>query len=397
MEQALLRHDEGGRKLGFDISKLERIGKIYDMTIEIEVTSKCKDRTYRTHRTLLGLDKHSSDLSQYQSITDNESLIIISNNNTSQNDKEVTTALKSSTGGYSNNASEPSEPSELKRVEYSFKCYHCEDFQTNNEDHYLRHYVISHSNKPCYPSKIDLERHRLLPQGKSWEIGTTTQLQEESPCPICNKPGQRKVAELLPNCGELWSVVNEDGTAHEWSRFDSVESSREDVEEQIICPICGSDGKIITYRNDKIHYPYKYDFKISHGVKNCEIIGQEDRDVVLKKLGRYVGEEQQQPQQRKQPKQSKRPRITCTVCFKPGAIRYINPRTSMTVYEHRDEPPISEYVYHKTGKKYFRYRRCYGGRALHSLEEIVKYGVGCRRRRKMQLSSMRQLKDHHVT
>lgn len=100
--------------------------------------------------------------------------------------------------------------------------------------------------------------------------------------------------------------------------------------------------------------------------------------MILKFLGRYVGEEQQQPHQRKQAKHSKRPRITCSVCFKSGAVKYMNPKTGMTVYEHRDEPPISAYVYPKTRKKYFRYRRCYGGKPLHGLEELMNYEFGRR-------------------
>jgi hypothetical protein len=161
------RHDEGGRKLVFDLSKLDRIGKIYDMTVEIEVTSKDKDRTHRTHRTLVGLDKHSTDLSQNGNITDNESLSDISNNNIAQKNKEVTIEIQSSTVASSNNASEPSEPSEL---EGDFICYHCNNFQTNNKDYYESHNITNHYGLPAYPTIIDLQSHGLQAQGKSWEI-----------------------------------------------------------------------------------------------------------------------------------------------------------------------------------------------------------------------------------
>ena len=200
----------------------------------------------------------------------------------------------------------------------------------------------------------------------------TRSQKEDRLCHICNRPGQIKVVELQPTDGELWRVDHDDGTICEWDQHRSIESlykKRPQNTDYIVCPLCSENGKIITFRKDKIHKPYKYDYKISHGKKFCEIIEQEDRDVVLKKLGRYVGEQQQlQSQQRKQPKNSKRPRITCTVCFKPGAIRYINPRTRIaTCNEHRDEPPISEHVSPTTGKKYFRYRRCNGGRMVSSL------------------------------
>jgi hypothetical protein len=51
-----------------------------------------------------------------------------------------------------------------------FQCYHCNSFQTNDETDYVRHGVKHHLYKPMFPSKTDLRRHRLEPQGKSWEI-----------------------------------------------------------------------------------------------------------------------------------------------------------------------------------------------------------------------------------
>jgi hypothetical protein len=51
-----------------------------------------------------------------------------------------------------------------------FQCYHCDNFETNDEQEYVRHGVKHHLYKPMFPSKADLERHRLKPQGKSWEI-----------------------------------------------------------------------------------------------------------------------------------------------------------------------------------------------------------------------------------
>ena len=51
-----------------------------------------------------------------------------------------------------------------------FDCYYCDDFHTYGEEEYHRHGVIKHPNKPLYPSKADLERHHLKPQGMRWEI-----------------------------------------------------------------------------------------------------------------------------------------------------------------------------------------------------------------------------------
>jgi hypothetical protein len=205
----------------------------------------------------------------------------------------------------------------------------------------------------------------------------TRSQKEDRLCPICNRPGQRRVVELQPTDGELWKVDHDDGTTCEWDQHRSIESlykKRPQNTDYMVCPICSKNGKIITFRKDKIYKPYKYDYKISHGKKFCEITKQEDRDTILKFLGRWVGEDQHlQP---KESKQSKRRRIICTVCLKPGAVRYINPKTNVALYEHRDEPPIGEY--HYGTKTVFKYRRCFGGRMFDNLEQFVEHGFGRR-------------------
>ena len=49
------RHGEG-RKLVFDLKKLERLGKIYDLSIDIQVDQEDENGTHGTHGTLIGLD-----------------------------------------------------------------------------------------------------------------------------------------------------------------------------------------------------------------------------------------------------------------------------------------------------------------------------------------------------
>jgi hypothetical protein len=54
-------------------------------------------------------------------------------------------------------------------------------------------------------------------------------------------------------------------------------------------------------------------------------------------------------------------RVTCPICMKP-AVAYYAKRKSGSVkitYEHRDEPPVREFIYR--GRQYFRHRRCNGG------------------------------------
>ena len=75
-----------------------------------------------------------------------------------------------------NVASEGSEGSEdIFRIEGGpdfYSCYHngC-DFHTNDEKDYHRHAVQKHTGIPVlYPTKAELEKYGLKPQGKSWEI-----------------------------------------------------------------------------------------------------------------------------------------------------------------------------------------------------------------------------------
>jgi hypothetical protein len=72
-------------------------------------------------------------------------------------------------------SSEGSEGSEdIFRIEGSlhfYSCYHngC-DFRTNDEKDYHRHAAQKHSGIPVlYPTKAELEKYGLKPQGKSWE------------------------------------------------------------------------------------------------------------------------------------------------------------------------------------------------------------------------------------
>jgi hypothetical protein len=53
----------------------------------------------------------------------------------------------------------------------TFECYYCDKLKpTIDEKEYLNHVVNYHNNKPAYPSKADLQKNNLKPQGKNWEI-----------------------------------------------------------------------------------------------------------------------------------------------------------------------------------------------------------------------------------
>ena len=296
------------------------------------------------------------DLDRHQSLLSSKSPLHINSDfveTEKENDDPVESIQKMANHKTPSHPSHTSHTQKLvkSRIESTFDCYYCNNFHTFAEDEYISHGVIRHPGKPMFPSKADIERHKLKSQGKSWETGTLARLHEDKPCPVCKKPGQRRVVELQPNYGELWRVVHDDGTIHEWDEYDSVGSlykSRGQADEDVICPVCQELGQIVTYRKDKIHKPFKYDYKISHGnKKQCMMVQEEHRNIILKYLGRYVEQEPEATtkattKEIEKPQSAaakttttiggrrKRTRITCTVCFKPGAIRYINAKTKLT-------------------------------------------------------------------
>jgi proteasome lid subunit RPN8/RPN11 len=51
-----------------------------------------------------------------------------------------------------------------------YDCYYCTSFKTDIKKDYEKHVVFTHPERPCYPSKADLEKLRLKAQAKDWEI-----------------------------------------------------------------------------------------------------------------------------------------------------------------------------------------------------------------------------------
>jgi hypothetical protein len=84
---------------------------------------------------------------------------------------------------------DPSDPSVLSGTNKEpllLRCYYCAKsgngnakakakgrpskiFETHDEREYLRHGNLRHYNKPMYPNNATIEKHNLIPQGKSWE------------------------------------------------------------------------------------------------------------------------------------------------------------------------------------------------------------------------------------
>ena len=145
------KHTKKGSVVLFDLDKLRKIQKSYDTEVSIKTTLK----------DVLEGDGDSGDGS------DRSRQNASSSNST--NKGEIRENLEEISGwAFLQDPSHPSHPSLTPK----FSCYHknC-DFYTDDEREYRRHGAQNHPKNPLlYPSRFEIEKYGLTPQGKEWEI-----------------------------------------------------------------------------------------------------------------------------------------------------------------------------------------------------------------------------------
>lgn len=138
--------------------------------------------------------------------------------------------------------------------------------------------------------------------------------ENQSPCGKCGIMGVESPVELLPKGGILMRAIHEDGTEHRWAEYTSMYMGRErksrNDEDKIMCPKCAAEGKrkigrINSFHRDIHNHPEIIDYQIVHeklGVRKhgtwgkekqpkrnrCYINDPEQRNIILKKLHRYI-------------------------------------------------------------------------------------------------------------
>jgi hypothetical protein len=148
------KHTKKGSVVSFDLDKLKKIQKSYDIDVSIKTTPK----------NVLESGGDSGDGS------DRSGLNASSCSNTiegkiRENSEDI------SQRAFTQDPSHPSPPSPPSPLT-SFSCYHknC-NFHTDDEREYRRHGAQNHSKNPLlYPSRFEIEKYDLTPQGKEWEI-----------------------------------------------------------------------------------------------------------------------------------------------------------------------------------------------------------------------------------
>jgi hypothetical protein len=145
----------GIRMLAFDLSNLQRLGKVYDLETEIKVIQEGEESgSDRSDWTDLGLGKHiEASTNEHKEI---EETAISEHDSVPKN-------------------SHADSPHVSKATHPTLVSYHCYlnncDFQTNDEPEYRRHWGHKHKGIPVlYPTKAELEKYGLKAQGKEWEI-----------------------------------------------------------------------------------------------------------------------------------------------------------------------------------------------------------------------------------
>jgi hypothetical protein len=149
----------GIRTLAFDLAKLQRLGKVYDLETEIKVIREGEGEgenlgSDRSDWTDVGIGKHlAASTNELKEIEE--------------------TAISEHKGIQENGHADSLHVSEATHPTLtSYHCYHNDcDFQTNDEPKYQRHWGQKHKGVPVlYPTKAELEKYSLKAQGKDWEV-----------------------------------------------------------------------------------------------------------------------------------------------------------------------------------------------------------------------------------
>lgn len=127
-------------------------------------------------------------------------------------------------------------------------------------------------------------------------------------CPLCGEEGKIRTLEVLPDNGLSMECVHDGGqTSHKWAEFDSmdmvVSKNRTGKEPKIIiCPVCNKRGRVNGYHPHGAA-PQNVEYLVTHEKlkgtwgrkgnkisrrRRCYIKKPKDRDIILKKLGRYI-------------------------------------------------------------------------------------------------------------
>ena len=126
-------------------------------------------------------------------------------------------------------------------------------------------------------------------------------------CPLCRLPGRIYSIEYLPKNGEYKECIHYDNSVHKWAEYavagDITDKNKRKVSkpDRIVCPKCKKRGRVNDFLED-LRKPYEVSYVVVHEKlkgtwgkagtmakrRRCYIRDKEQRDYILKRLGRYI-------------------------------------------------------------------------------------------------------------
>jgi hypothetical protein len=157
------RKSHGIRSLDFDISKLQRLGRVYDLATEVKVV-RDGDDSFEQNRGADWTDWTDVERHTYETKRTEEHGILKEPESAERENNPINNSLVPIHPADPSHASHP-PPAPI------YSCYHdgC-NFHTPSEKDYQSHGALKHPKNPLlYPTRAEIKQYGLKPQGKEWE------------------------------------------------------------------------------------------------------------------------------------------------------------------------------------------------------------------------------------
>lgn len=189
------RGEEKERALTFDKEVVQKVGRIFEIISEIKILepasshreeqeevegqgeidwgiptpgpSPSQDRPQKEEQNHAQNEQVGTEERKYNNYEDNRE-----NNNKERSLKYLAERERKVKCDINDSYPSSSDSGQISVPSSPFSCYHngC-DFSTEDESEYRRHWPQKHTGVPIlYPTKFEIEKYGLKPQGKKWEI-----------------------------------------------------------------------------------------------------------------------------------------------------------------------------------------------------------------------------------
>jgi hypothetical protein len=161
------RHTRNGNIIEFNMDKLRKIQRSYNADTEIKIETRKKNIVECEGNQ--GSERSWNEAISPDGPSPPDNLNKLGDNIRDNLNPQQTTAVLEEPQRPKASFQMPSHPSHPSLL---YSCYHVKcNFHTEDEREYRRHGAQKHTKNPLlYPSKTEIEKYSLTPQGKEWEI-----------------------------------------------------------------------------------------------------------------------------------------------------------------------------------------------------------------------------------